>query len=325
MERKMYTKIVGTGSYLPKKVLTNDDIAQLVDTNDEWIRERTGIQSRHIVEDETTVTMASMAAKDALENANLQPEDIDLIIVATVSADNLLPSTACSVQKELGAVNATAFDINAACSGFLFALNTADAYIKTGMYKNALLIGVETLSKIVDWNDRGTCILFGDGAGAAVLRYEESEKETFMYSNSMGDNKNVLTCKNNGLTPLMTSNRAVNNYMTMQGNDVFRFAIRVMEEAIVEVLKESNLTIDDIDCIIPHQANIRIIKHVARSMNLPMEKVFVNLDKYGNTSSASIGIALSEAKAQGVIKENDKVILVGFGGGFTYSSYLYQF
>ena len=154
----MYTKTVGTGGYLPKKVLTNDDIAQLVDTNDEWIRERTGIQSRHIVEDEITVTMASMAAKDALENANLQPEDIDLIIVATVSADNLLPSTACSVQKELGAVNATAFDVNAACSGFLFALNTADAYIKTGMYKNALLIGVETLSKIVDWNDRGTCI-----------------------------------------------------------------------------------------------------------------------------------------------------------------------
>ena len=170
----MYTKIVGTGSYLPKKVLTNDDIAQLVDTNDEWIRERTGIQSRHIVEDETTVTMASMAAKDALENANLQPEDIDLIIVATVSADNLLPSTACSVQKELGAVNATAFDINAACSGFLFALNTADAYIKTGMYKNALLIGVETLSKIVDWNDRGTCILFGDGAGAAVVAASET-------------------------------------------------------------------------------------------------------------------------------------------------------
>ena len=321
----MIGKICGTGSGIPVKIMDNDDLSNMVDTNDAWIRERTGVEKRHIAESESTVSMAVEAGRQALAQTGIRPEELDMIVVSTMSPDAVLPCTACEVQKAIGAEGAVCFDLQAACTGFIFAYNTAQAYIQSNMCRTVLLIGSERLSRLVDWTDRGTCILFGDGAGAAVLRYEECEKETFMYSNSMGDNKNVLTCKNNGLTPLMTSNRAVNNYMTMQGNDVFRFAIRVMEEAIVEVLKESNLTIDDIDCIIPHQANIRIIKHVARSMNLPMEKVFVNLDKYGNTSSASIGIALSEAKAQGVIKENDNVILVGFGGGFTYSSYLYQF
>ena len=265
----MYTKIVGTGSYLPKKVLTNDDIAQLVDTNDEWIRERTGIQSRHIVEDETTVTMASMAAKDALENANLQPEDIDLIIVATVSADNLLPSTACSVQKELGAVNATAFDINAACSGFLFALNTADAYIKTGMYKNALLIGVETLSKIVDWNDRGTCILFGDGAGAAVVAAK-------------------------------------------------------VPECIDEVLNKAGKNIDDVELFVLHQANLRILTSISKRKKIPMDKIPVNLDTCGNTSAASVPILLDKVNKEGKIKENDLILLAGFGAGLTWGAALIQ-
>ena len=318
-------RIIGVGHKPAETCVTNDMLSEIVDTNDEWITTRTGIKTRYFSENKNTSELGYEAALNAIKDAGIDKSEIEAIIVATMTPDNAMPSTACLIQEMLGLNDQKimAFDMNAACNGFISALQVGSSLL--GRFKTVLVVGAETNSKILDFADRSTCILFGDGAGAAVLRYEECEKETFMYSNSMGDNKNVLTCKNNGLTPLMTSNRAVNNYMTMQGNDVFRFAIRVMEEAIVEVLKESNLTIDDIDCIIPHQANIRIIKHVARSMNLPMEKVFVNLDKYGNTSSASIGIALSEAKAQGVIKENDKVILVGFGGGFTYSSYLYQF
>ena len=223
----MYTKIVGTGSYLPKKVLTNDDIAQLVDTNDEWIRERTGIQSRHIVEDETTVTMASMAAKDALENANLQPEDIDLIIVATVSADNLLPSTACSVQKELGAVNATAFDINAACSGFFICTQYSRCVHKNrACIKTALLIGVETLSKIVDWNDRGTCILFGDGAGAAVVAASETPGILAGIQGADGAGGDVLACKGRENNNPIVKGDLTPGYVSMEGQSVFKFAVK---------------------------------------------------------------------------------------------------
>ena len=303
----MYTKIVGTGSYLPKKVLTNDDIAQLVDTNDEWIRERTGIQSRHIVEDETTVTMASMAAKDALENANLQPEDIDLIIVATVSADNLLPSTACSVQKELGAVNATAFDINAACSGFLFALNTADAYIKTGMYKNALLIGVETLSKIVDWNDRGTCILFGDGAGAAVVAASETPGILAGIQGADG--------AGGDLTP---------GYVSMEGQSVFKFAVKKVPECIDEVLNKAGKNIDDVELFVLHQANLRILTSISKRKKIPMDKIPVNLDTCGNTSAASVPILLDKVNKEGKIKENDLILLAGFGAGLTWGAALIQ-
>ena len=298
----MYTKIVGTGSYLPKKVLTNDDIAQLVDTNDEWIRERTGIQSRHIVEDETTVTMASMAAKDALENANLQPEDIDLIIVATVSADNLLPSTACSVQKELGAVNATAFDINAACSGFLFALNTADAYIKTGMYKNALLIGVETLSKIVDWNDRGTCILFGDGAGAAVVAASETPGILAGIQGADGAGGDVLACKGRENNNPIVKGDLTPGYVSMEGQSVFKFAVKKVPECIDEVLNKAGKNIDDVELFVLHQANLRILTSISKRKKIPMDKIPVNLDTCGNTSAASVPILLDKVNKEGKIK-----------------------
>ena len=320
----MYTKIVGTGSYLPKKVLTNDDIAQLVDTNDEWIRERTGIQSRHIVEDETTVTMASMAAKDALENANLQPEDIDLIIVATVSADNLLPSTACSVQKELGAVNATAFDINAACSGFLFALNTADAYIKTGMYKNALLIGVETLSKIVDWNDRGTCILFGDGAGAAVVAASETPGILAGIQGADGAGGDVLACKGRENNNPIVKGDFTPGYVSMEGQSVFKFAVKKVPECIDEVLNKAGKNIDDVELFVLHQANLRILTSISKRKKIPMDKIPVNLDTCGNTSAASVPILLDKVNKEGKIKENDLILLAGFGAGLTWGAALIQ-
>lgn len=320
----MYTKIVGTGSYLSKKVLTNDDIAQLVDTNDEWIRERTGIQSRHIVEDETTVTMASMAAKDALENANLQPEDIDLIIVATVSADNLLPSTACSVQKELGAVNATAFDINAACSGFLFALNTADAYIKTGMYKNALLIGVETLSKIVDWNDRGTCILFGDGAGAAVVAASETPGILAGIQGADGAGGYVLACKGRENNNPIVKGDLTPGYVSMEGQSVFKFAVKKVPECIDEVLNKAGKNIDDVELFVLHQANLRILTSISKRKKIPMDKIPVNLDTCGNTSAASVPILLDKVNKEGKIKENDLILLAGFGAGLTWGAALIQ-
>ena len=290
----MYTKIIGTGSYLPKKELTNDDIAQFVDTNDEWIKERTGIQKRHIVEDETTVAMAAMAGKDAIKDAKLNPEDIDLIIVATVSADNLLPSTACSVQKELGAVNATAFDINAACSGFLFALNTADAYIKTGMYKNALLIGVETLSKIVDWNDRGTCILFGDGAGAAVVTASETPGILAGIQGADGAGGDVLACKGRENNNPIVKGDLTPGYVSMEGQSVFKFAVKKVPECIDEVLSKAGKSIDDVELFVLHQANLRILNSISKRKKIPMDKIPVNLDMCGNTSAASVPILLDK-------------------------------
>lgn len=318
----MYTKIIGTGSYLPKNKMTNDDIANLVETNDEWIKERTGICARHIVEDETTVSMATMAAKDALKAANLNSEEIDLIIVATVSADNLLPSTACSVQKEIGAENAVAFDINAACSGFLFALNTADAYIKTGMYKNALLIGVETLSKIVDWTDRGTCILFGDGAGAAVVTASEEPGIIAGIQGADGAGGEVLKCKGRDNDNPYVKGEVASGYVTMEGQEVFKFAVKKVPECIDEVLEKAEENIENVDLFILHQANLRILNSISKRKKIPMEKIPVNLDECGNTSAASVPILLDHANKSGKIKENDLVLLAGFGAGLTWGAAL---
>lgn len=302
----MIGKICGTGSYVPEEYLDNDDLSQMVDTSDEWIRERTGIVKRHIAKEETTVSMAAKAAKKALESAGVQPEEIDLLLVSTISSNVILPCTACEVQKEIHAVHATCFDLNAACTGFLFAYNTAQAYIANGMSKNALVIGAESLSNLVDWEDRGTCILFGDGAGAAVLRAESGEMYAAV-THSDGEKGDALTCD-------------MGAFMKMDGQEVFKFAVRQVPACITEVLQKNNLSVDDIDYFILHQANRRIVEAVARRMKVDVEKFPMNLQEYGNTSSASIPLLLDELSRQGKLKKGQKLIFAGFGAGLSWGA-----
>lgn len=302
----MIGKICGTGSYVPSEYLDNNDLSQMVDTSDEWIQERTGIVKRHIAKEETTVSMAAQAAKKALESAGIQPEEIDLLIVSTISSNVILPCTACEVQKEIHAVHATCFDLNAACTGFLFAYNTAQAYIANGMYKNALLIGAECLSNLVDWKDRGTCILFGDGAGAALLKAESGEMYTAV-THSDGEKGDALTCE-------------MGAFMKMNGQEVFKFAVRQVPAGISEVLKKNGLSVDDIDYFILHQANRRIVEAVAKRMKVEIEKFPMNLQEYGNTSSASIPLLLDELNRQGKLKKGQKLIFAGFGAGLSWGA-----
>ena len=316
----MTTRIIGTGSYLPETIVTNDDLSKIMDTSDEWIRTRTGIRERHLVKEETTVSMSAEAARRALQDAGVAPEELDLVIVATVSGDYITPAAACMVQAQIGAVHATAFDINGACSGFIFALHTVHAYIQAGMCRTALIIGAETLSKIMDWTDRSTCVLFGDGAGAAIMKREPTDNNMYFYSNAEGDNQGKLRIQGLSLKqPLQNEERKV-GHIEMAGNDVFRFAVRAMSDALTEALNKAGKTIDDIDLVIPHQANYRIIKHVIKKLKIDEDKVYINLNKYGNTSAASVAIALAEAKEKGLIKEGAKIVLIGFGAGFTYAS-----
>lgn len=302
----MIGKICGTGSYVPSEYLDNDDLSQMVDTSDEWIRERTGIVKRHIAKEETTVSMAAKAAKKALELAGVQPEEIDLLLVSTISSNVILPCTACEVQKEIHAVHATCFDLNAACTGFLFAYNTAQAYIANGMSKNALVIGAESLSNLVDWEDRGTCILFGDGAGAAVLRAESGEMYAAV-THSDGEKGDALTCD-------------MGAFMKMDGQEVFKFAVRQVPAGISEVLQKNGLSVDDIDYFILHQANRRIVEAVAKRMKVEIEKFPMNLQEYGNTSSASIPLLLDELNRQGKLKKGQKLIFAGFGAGLSWGA-----
>lgn len=302
----MIGKICGTGSYVPSEYLDNDDLSQMVDTSDEWIRERTGIVKRHIAKEETTVSMAAKAAKKALESAGVQPEEIDLLLVSTISSNVILPCTACEVQKEIHAVHATCFDLNAACTGFLFAYNTAQAYIANGMSKNALVIGAESLSNLVDWEDRGTCILFGDGAGAAVLRAESGEMYAAV-THSDGEKGDALTCD-------------MGAFMKMDGQEVFKFAVRQVPAGISEVLQKNGLSVDDIDYFILHQANRRIVEAVAKRMKVEIEKFPMNLQEYGNTSSASIPLLLDELNRQGKLKKGQKLIFAGFGAGLSWGA-----
>ncbi|WP_026475966.1 beta-ketoacyl-ACP synthase III [Alkaliphilus transvaalensis] len=318
--------ISGTGSALPEKVLTNLDLEKMVDTTDEWIRTRTGIGSRRIADDKTaTSDLSTEAAKKALADANLKAEDLDLIIVATVTPDMAFPSTACIVQKNLGAVKAAAFDIEAACTGFIYALTIAEQFIKNGVYKNALVIGAETLSKVLDWEDRNTCVLFGDGAGAVVVeRTEEGMGILSSYLGADGGNGEALTQPAGG-SRIPASLHSVENklhYVKMDGSEVFKFAVRAMGKAAMEALRLGGMELEDIDFLIPHQANIRIIEGSAKRLKLPMEKVYVNLDKYGNMSAASVPVALDEVVRNGLIKKNDKVVMVAFGGGLTWGSTL---
>lgn len=318
-------RLIGTGSYAPSKVVTNFDLSEIVDTSDEWISTRTGIRERRISSGEDTSLLASKAALNAIKASNINPLDIDLIIVATTSPDSFTPSTACLVQANIGADNATCFDIGAACSGFIYALNTAVQFIKSGSSKTALVIGAEVLSKILDWSDRSTCVLFGDGAGAAILEASDENSILSIYTGSEGKKAEFLRCPAVSVNNPFTKGaiRAVSN-VSMNGKEIFRFATKVIPKGIEEVLKNSQYTFEDIKYIIPHQANMRIIEFVAKKLGIDCNKFYMNLDKYGNTSAASIPLALDEMVRRGLLNRGDKIILVGFGGGLTYGSVLIE-
>ena len=319
------SEIIGTGSYLPEKIVTNDDLSKIMDTNDQWIESRSGIKERRISQGEDTSDLSVKAAMRAMEYAKLEAEDIDLIIVATVTQDMYTPSTACIVQKKIQAYNATAFDINAACSGFLYSISVANAMIKAGQHKVVLVIGAEVLSKAINWEDRATAVLFGDGAGAVIMKASEDSGIKGVYTMSEGDKGENLEigAKDVG-NPFLDANLVETKYpyIAMNGREVFKFATRAMVTAIEKVLLETKEELCNIKCIIPHQANYRIIQYVSKKMDTPIERFYINLDKYANTSAATIPIALDEAVRAGRIKKGDKIILVGFGGGLTYGSAL---
>ena len=310
--------ICGTGSYIPVHTMDNNDIAQLVETNDEWIRERTGVVKRHIIQEETTVSMAADAARKALENGNVSAEEVDLILVSTISSNVILPCAACEVQKAIGAVNATCFDLSAACTGFVFAYNTAVAYLASGMYRTVLIIGSESLSNLTNWKDRGTCILFGDGAGAAVVKAAEGKLYRAV-THSDGFKGEALTCtsrhnRNWEEIPLEET------YMQMDGQAVFKFAVKRVPEAVKEVLEKNNMTAEEIDYFVLHQANKRIVEAVAKRLDVSIDKFPMNLQEYGNTSSASIPILLDEMSRDGRLKKGQKIILAGFGAGLSWGA-----
>lgn len=324
MSKFVSVGITGTGSCLPEREVTNFDLEKIVDTTDEWIKSRTGIEKRRIADEKTaTSDLATEAARIAIKDAGLSPGEIDLIIVATVTPDMGFPSTACIVQKNLAATRAIAFDIEAACSGFLYAMTVGQQFIKTGVYKNALIIGAETLSKISNWKDRNTCVLFGDGAGAAIL--EAVDKGYGILSNYLGSdgaNGDYLTLPAGGSRLPASEETLLNDlhYIHMDGREVFKFAVRIMERSALEAIKGAGYKLEDVDYMVPHQANIRIIEAAAKRIELPMDKVYVNLNNYGNMSAASIPVALDEAVKKGHIRPGDNIILVAFGGGLTWAS-----
>lgn len=320
----VHAHIVGWGKSVPPQVLTNDDLAQMVDTSDEWIRTRTGICERHIAADgEVTSTMALQAARQALEVAGLNPSQLELVIVATMTPDYAFPSTACLVQDALGATRAAAFDLSAGCTGFVYGLSVAADLISSGAYENALVIGAETLSRVIDWSDRDTCVLFGDGAGAVVLRangIDGGVLSTVLGSDGSGS---TLLYMPAGGSREPASHKTVSegsHYLKMRGREVFRFAVRAMSTATRQVVEQAGLTLADLKLVIPHQANKRIIEASTRSLGLPPEVVFSNLERYGNTSAASIPIALCEAAEDGRIEQGDLLVCVGFGAGLTWGA-----
>jgi 3-oxoacyl-[acyl-carrier-protein] synthase-3 len=316
--------ILGTGSALPEKILTNFDLEKMVDTNNDWIVSRTGIKERRIADDETAVSdLAYEAALKAMESADA--EQLDLIIVATVTPDMAFPSTACILQDRLGAKNAAAFDLEAACSGFLYGITVGQQFIATGMYKKVLVIGAETLSKITDFTDRGTCVLFGDGAGAVILgEVEEGYGILSTDLGAKGEGGKYLTLPAGGSRRPASIETVENreHFIKMGGGEVFKFAVRIMGQGAAAVVEKAGLQIEDVDYLVPHQANIRIIEAAAKRLKLPMEKVKVNLDRYGNMSAASIPVALDEAIKEGKVNKGDHVVLVGFGGGLTWGAAL---
>jgi 3-oxoacyl-[acyl-carrier-protein] synthase-3 len=314
----MFAKIAGTGSYLPEKILTNQDLESIVDTTDEWITTRTGIKQRHIAaENETAADMGAQAAQQALSAANLLATQIELIIVATATPDRIFPSTACLIQAKLGCKDAAAFDLSAACSGFVYLLSVADQYIKSGKYKNILIIGTETYSKIVDWNDRNTCVLFGDGAGAVVLSAADEPGIIDTHITAMGEQADILYLPNAGLDIDPAPQK-----LCMQGKEVFKLAVNNFTNLVLQTLEKHQLCADDLAWLVPHQANIRIIESLAKRLPMPMEKVLVTLHEQGNTSAASIPLALDNAVRSGKIVRGDLLLLAAFGGGITWGSAL---
>jgi len=318
-------RIAGTGSYLPERIMTNADLEASVETSDEWIASRTGIRERRIAaEGQFTSHLASEAAKQALENAGVDPADVELIIVATITPDTLTPATACYVQQQIGALKAVAFDVSAACSGFLYAMEIARHSVAAGAYKNAVIIGAEKLSAFVDWTDRNTCVLFGDGAGAAVLLPSENGDGKILscHLGTDGAQTELLNIPGGGSACPTTLENAPEKLatLTMQGREVFKHAVNAMKRASLEAIESAGLNAQDIKLLIPHQANLRIIDAIVERLDISRDDVFINLDKYGNTSAAAVAIALDEANREGRIVKGDKILLVAFGAGLTWAS-----
>ncbi|HFD79423.1 MAG TPA: ketoacyl-ACP synthase III [Gammaproteobacteria bacterium] len=321
----IYTRISGTGSYLPDKVLTNQDLEKLVDTSDQWIRERTGISTRHVAaEDQTTVDLAEYASQRALEAAGRDAQDIDLIIVATTTPDRVFPSTACLLQKRLDRHGCAAFDVQAVCTGFVYALSVADKFIRTGSARCALVVGAETLTRLLDWNDRSTCVLFGDGAGAVVVEASEEPGILSTHLHADGAYENLLSVKG-GISQGYDSLRDGNGYVTMKGNEVFKVAVNTLGRIVDETLEANNLEQSDIDWLIPHQANIRIIQATAKKLRMSMDHVVVTVGEHGNTSAASVPLALDVAVRDGRIQRGETLLMEAFGGGFTWGSILLKY
>jgi 3-oxoacyl-[acyl-carrier-protein] synthase-3 len=316
--------IAGTGSFVPETRLTNDDLARLVDTNDEWIVQRTGIRERRIAgKDESTATLATAAARKAIEAAGREPNDIDLILCGTITPEMTFPSTSCFVAANLGLTSTPAMDLAAACSGFIYALDTGASFIKAGRYKTVLVIGAETLSRITDYKDRGSCILFGDGAGAVVLQRSSDPKRGVIYASLHADGSGweMLFCKPGSRFPIEEALvDAGDQYLKIKGREVYKFAVTRFEELIEDAMRKCELTPETVSLIVPHQVNQRIIDSAVQKLNLPPEKVFVNIDKYGNTSAASIPIALDEAWRSGRVKQGDVLVFVAFGAGLTWAN-----
>ena len=311
---KIFSKIISTGSYLPKKILTNQDIERIVDTSNEWIIERTGIEERHIAStEESSVDMAYNASLDAIERSNIKVQDIDMIVVATTTPERKFPSTAVLLQNKLDLKNCSAFDINAACTGFVYAIDIADQYIKNGTSKNVLVVGTEKITSLLDWKDRNTCVLFGDGAGAVLLSASESPGIISSTIVSDGSYKDLLTVNTDP------------EFIEMKGNDVFKIAVNTLGELATSTLEKNNISADELDWFIPHQANSRIILAIAKKIKLPKEKIIITVNKHGNTSAASIPLALDDSNKKGLLKEGNLIMFEAFGAGFTWGSNLLRF
>ena len=322
----IHSRIVGTGSYLPEKVLTNADLEKMVDTNDEWIVSRSGIRERHIAADgETTGDLAFHSATRALEAAGLAGSDVELIVLGTTTPDLIFPSTACLLQHRLGANGCPAFDVNAACSGFIYALSVADQFIRSGMVKNALVVGAETLSRMVDWTDRGTCVLFGDGAGAVVLQADAEAGVISTHLHADGGKKDLLYNPAGVSVGFDTSLPNAGVKVLMAGSDVFKYAVKALDSVVDETLAANGLDKTDLDWLIPHQANLRIIEATAKRLQMPMDRVIVTVDRTGNTSAGSVPLALDEAVRSGRVQRGQLLLLEAFGGGFTWGSALIRY
>jgi 3-oxoacyl-[acyl-carrier-protein] synthase III len=322
----IYSRIAGTGSYLPEKILTNADLEKMVETDDQWIRERTGIEERHIAaEGETTSSMGVIAAQRAMEAAGVSAADLDLIILGTTTPDFIFPSSACLIQEKLGALGIPAFDVNAACSGFVFALGVADKFIKSGSVKTALVVGSETLTRMVDWTDRKTCVLFGDGAGAVVLKADSETGILSTHLHADGSKKHLLYNPVGVSAGFKPDEPNAGVRVMMAGNDVFKYAVKALDSVVEETLLANGIDKSELDWLIPHQANLRIIEATAKRLQMPMDRVVVTVNKHGNTSSGSVPLALDEAVRSGRIQRGQLILLEAFGGGFTWGSALLRY